>query len=274
VQHLVRFPHSRNEGLGGTDARRIAAGEWRDLWLEKRGGKPVDLSHVFKVQLGLATEPLHAEWFIRQTGKPLKDLGDFPMTSDQAPEPFMFATLDRWIVPDEMPLELKHTNEFATLESSAAYYMAQLQHQLMVTNCSLLYFSIIRGNNEPVHGTVQRDDAYCAKLLAQEQEFWRMLQAGEEPPVMGNEDPDMTAMVPEIPINGRREYDLGKNNEFVSVAADYRRLKPQADEFKVVDKQLRTLIPADASVVRGGGLTLKRDARGAFRCTIEEDQLV
>lgn len=267
----------RNGGIGGTDARIIATGDWLALWEEKTGRRPPpNLDHVFKAKLGLFTEPLHAEWFTRLSGIPVMDPGDEPMTTAAAPAAFMFATFDRLSLAADFtapatPVELKHTNERATLEDKAQFYMAQLQHQMMVSGAITCWFSIIRGNNEPIYGLVNRDEGYCARLLEQEKLFWRHVLEDEAPPAVGNGDDELAAIAPQIPINGRKPYDMSRDNQWVTWAAEYRELKTAADSFKAVDKQIRTLIPADASTVSGGGLTFKRDARGAFRCTIEED---
>lgn len=263
----------RRTGIGGTDARRIAAGEWLDLWREKMGEiEPPNLEHIFRVQLGLATEPLHARWFFRQTKLKLVDPGDEPITTAHAPEPFMFATLDRWVVDRFCPLEMKHTHGGNSLHACAEYYMAQIQHQAMVTGADKVILSIIKGNDEPEHVVVSRDEAYCTRLLEQEREFWGYVEREERPPALDLSDPDLPVLAHVVPIDGRKPYDLGTNNAWVDKAADYVRLKPHADAFKAVDKELRELIPADASIVTGGGLQFKRDARGAYRCTILEEE--
>lgn len=263
----------RISGIGGTDARIIASGDWSDLWEEKTGlRQSPNLDHIFKVQLGKHTEPLHAEWYIRQTGHQLTDPGNHPslIIGVTPPEPFMFATFDRWIVPLECPLEMKHTHAGNNLEDCALFYMPQLQHQMMVAGVDRLIFSIIRGNEEPVHGTVSFDQDYCDKLLELERGFWDYVTRKERPPAIGVDTLKIAAAAVTIPINDRRPYDYTTNNEWVSKAGEYQQLKPQADRFKEVDKELRALIPADASLVEGGGLILKRDARGAFRCTITD----
>ena len=48
----------RTRGIGGSDATRIMRGDWLSLYNEKVGlTKPEDLSNVFRVQLGILTEP-------------------------------------------------------------------------------------------------------------------------------------------------------------------------------------------------------------------------
>ena len=261
----------RAKGIGATDAKKIAEGKWLELWREKMGEitGPSD-EHIWVMALGKATEPIHAKWFFKQTGLQLLDPGDEPVTTEHAPEKWMFCTPDRWVIDRFCPLEMKHRAEWFTLEACVVEYMPQLQHQMMVTGADKIILSVIRGNQEPVHGTVSRDQEYCDHLLAQEREFWGYMTREERPPALEMIDEVLPELAIRVPVNGRRPYDLGKNNAFVSKAAEYLNLKPYADNFKIVDKEIRELIPDDASIVTGGGLQFKRDARGAYRCSILE----
>src|SRR5262245_43438790 len=69
----------RQRFIGGSDAGAIVAGgeEWVKLWRQKTGrAKGDDLSGVLAVQMGLWTEPFNAQWFQKQTGRPLARQGD------------------------------------------------------------------------------------------------------------------------------------------------------------------------------------------------------
>lgn len=267
---------NRLDGIGGTDARQIMTGDWDQLWEQKTGlTQPPNLEGIFRVQLGKFTEPFHARWFARQTGYKLDDPGDQPtVIKEVAPshDPWMFATFDRWIIDMDVPLEMKHTYSGNSLEDAATYYMGQLQHQIVCAGTNSCIFSIIQGNSEPIHGVVARDEPFIAKMLELERLFWGYVTRKERPPAIGIDVAEVKGLADSVPINGRKAYDYTTNNEWVAKAGEYLLLKPKADEFKVIDKELRELIPADASQVTGGGLLLKRDARGAFRTTILDDK--
>jgi hypothetical protein len=63
-------PPKRPTGIGGTDAVRLANGEWKDLWLEKIGKiERKDLSGVLPVQLGVFTEEFNRRWYQEVTGE-------------------------------------------------------------------------------------------------------------------------------------------------------------------------------------------------------------
>jgi hypothetical protein len=279
-------PRASLRGIGSTDARRIAAGDWPSLWDEKTGKvEPPSLQFAWKPRLGLCTENLHAWWHglreckprdglvlvepkLDTRGKGLVVLGRDPLLKD-APGSAAWASIDRWVVEDDCPLELKHTNERASLATSAAYYMAQLQWQLIVTGCNQLRFSIIRGNNEPEWGYVAEDIDYQIRLAKQVEAFWQQVEIGERPEELAaDEVEENKTRARQVPINGYRAYDHGTNNEWCAKAGLFIELKPQAERYKEAEKELRALIPSDASEVAGGGVIFKRDARGAYRVTI------
>lgn len=260
--------------LGGTDARQIASGNWLELWefMTGRRQRP-DLAHVWKPRLGLETERLHAYWHGFQTGSFASEVPDLPMTTAACFDvaPWAHATFDYWLIEQDISLELKHTNERNDLRGAATYYMAQLQWQMFVSNTDSLRFSIIRGNNEPEWGVVNRDPAYIGQLLEQAKQFWwhvveDVMPAGIDPAVPAA----LAKAANGVTLNGLRPYDMRLNNEWVATAADYIVQKKAADSFKGTNDKLRGMIPADAETVTGGGLTFKRDARGAYRVTIHD----
>ena len=56
----------RTTFIGGSDAVRLVNGDWENLYLEKIGEKqPDDLSDNLQVQIGIATEQLNVEWFVK-----------------------------------------------------------------------------------------------------------------------------------------------------------------------------------------------------------------
>ena len=58
----------RTTFIGGSDVVRLVNGDWENLYLEKIGEKqPDDLSDNLQVQIGLATEQLNVEWFVKIT---------------------------------------------------------------------------------------------------------------------------------------------------------------------------------------------------------------
>lgn len=273
VPHPIATMDNRRNIISSTDARRIAAGEWRALWQEKCGLKErEDLTFAWKPRLGLATEKLHAWWHSHVTGHALIPMGEAVYCNPKANLPAWAATsMDYWVEIDGCPLELKHSHARNSLRQCADYYMAQLQWQMMVARSTRLRFSMIAGNEEPEWAYVEADPDYQTRLLRQAMTFWDMVQNGIEPDEDASPDAELVAIAPTIKVGGLRAYDYSTNNAWVAKAADYCRLKPQADEFKLVDKDIRKLVPADAGELRGGGITVKRTKAGQLRFSIDDE---
>lgn len=267
-RYAMLQPHAaatdRNLGIGGSDANRIAKGDWLDLYNEKVGLAPApDLSGLFRVQLGSFTEPFHVMWHGRQTECGINTDVNTPLTTwSSGPHDYMYASLDGWIVGDDVPLEVKHTNEHNNLRSAAQYYMAQLQHILLVTGCERMRFSIIRGNNEPDWGYVAADEIYQTELIKMEDQFWWHVQNKVPPEV--TPDNELEELAPKVPINGFKPYDYSTNNHFNDLALTYAANKEGAARFEAAKKGIKELVPADASEVTCRHLRIVRSASGSL----------
>jgi hypothetical protein len=274
MPHPKASKTERRNVLTGTDMVKLMRGEWRKVWDEKRGNtEPENLDHIWQVRLGLATEKLHAIWHQHQTGDAVFETEDRPCYFPDVDIPgYHAATYDSWVATDDCPLEMKHTYARNTLVEAAQYYMPQIQWQLHVSGCGQLRFSIIRGNQEPEWGYVARDATYIAMLLETATAFWQMVQDNVPPEDMASPNEPAIAAAKQIPINGYKGYDLSDNNEWSVLEAQWCEQKQAAADFKDTDKQLRALIPADALEVKGKLTLFKRDARGAYRSTILEDE--
>lgn len=261
----------RGNRIGGTDAKRIMAGDWLALWQEKKGIiPPADLSHVFKVQLGKHTERFHVDWFFKMNPTFGKRADEILMP--HAVKPYMAATIDAMVddTVELVPLEVKHSYD-RPVRDCANSYAAQLQHQLFVTGAPYLYFSMIGGNVEPSPVKVARNEEYIAQMVELCDAFWWHVTENVEPGdtnVIATEFSEVmataTAAIPTIMIAGKRDYDMGLNNAWVSSAADYLRLKDDAATFETAKKALKDLVPADGAKVYGAGITIERNAKGAM----------
>src|SRR5580700_11901615 len=166
---------SRRAFIGGSDARIIMGQDEEALlrlWREKRGeAEPEDLSGNLIVQLGVVTEHLNRLWYERQTGKVITSV------QRRVKHPvirWMAATLDG-VVPDSGAVfEAKFMLPWHFSEEAAAEkYMAQLQHNMWVTNATTSVLSIITGGGKWVEVAVAADPVYQHLLLTAEKKFWR-----------------------------------------------------------------------------------------------------
>jgi hypothetical protein len=74
-------------------------------------------------------------------------------------------------------------------EAAAKKYMAQLQHNMWVTNLRSSVLSIITGGGKWVEITIPMDPLYLAVLVSAEKKFWRCVQSGEVPQLINAEPP-------------------------------------------------------------------------------------
>jgi predicted phage-related endonuclease len=126
----------RRQYIGGSDARIIMGDDEAALvrlWREKRGEvEPKDHSGNLLVQLGLATEHLNRQWYERTTGQVVKDIQSWvchPVIC------WMAATLDGIVEGSGAVFEAKFMLPWSFSEEAAAEkHMAQLQHNMWVTN--------------------------------------------------------------------------------------------------------------------------------------------
>ena len=129
------------------------------LWQEKRGeAGPEDLSGNLIVQLGVATEDLNRQWYERNTGKAIKDVQcrvKHPVIR------WMAATLDGIVEGDGAVFEAKFMLPWSFSEEAAAEkHMAQLQHNMWVTNATAAVLSIITGGGKWVEIRISADSLY------------------------------------------------------------------------------------------------------------------
>src|SRR5213596_368220 len=177
--------------IGGSDARIIMGSDEAALvrlWREKRGeAEPEDLSGNLIVQLGLVTEALNRHWYERNTGQTVE------CVQHRLRHPvlrWMGATLDGIVAGSGAVFEAKFMLPWSFSEEAAAEkYMAQLQHNMWVTNARVAALSIITGGGKWVEITIPLDPLYLSILVSAEKKFWRCVQLGEVPHLINAETP-------------------------------------------------------------------------------------
>ena len=168
----------RHGFIGGSDARIIMGQDEKALirlWQEKRGQiGPADLSTNLIVQLGLVTEDLNRQWYERNTGNAVTDV------QSRVKHPvirWMAATLDGVVEQTGAVYEAKFMLPWSFSEEFAAEkYMAQLQHNMWVTNAKMAALSIITGGGKWVEISIAADQLYQHLLLTAEKKFWRCVR--------------------------------------------------------------------------------------------------
>jgi YqaJ-like viral recombinase domain len=248
----------RRRFIGGSDARTIMGQDEKALirlWQEKRGEVgPEDLSANLIVQLGVATEDLNRLWYERNTGRAITAVQSrvkHPVIS------WMAATLDGMVTETGAVYGAKFMLPWSFSEGAAAEkHMAQLQHNMWVTNAKTAALSIITGGGKWVEIAIAADPLYQHLLLTAEKKFWRCVQSGELPRLFGVETPRPR-------IEGVRVVDMGSSNSWAEFAAVFRLTRSGFIEHERAKTELKALMPEDAKEAFGHGIRAKRSKSGA-----------
>ena len=232
------------------------------LWKEKRGEvEPEDLSGNLIVQLGQVTEDLNRRWYERNTGQAVKDV----QRRVQHPvNRWMAATLDGMVEGTGAVFEAKFMLPWSFSEEGAAEkHMAQLQHNMWVTNAKLSVLSIITGGGKWVEITIPADALYQHLLLTAEKKFWRNVETGEPPRLFGV-DP------PRARIAAVRIVDMTSSNSWAELAGVFRNTREAYLEHERAKSELRILLPEDAKEAIGHGIRARRSKSGSVSFDILE----
>ena len=233
--------------------------ELYDLWRELTGDpsyEQPDLSGIWAVRLGEATETLNLDWYEHRTGRPLTRRGEVVTSQER---PWAAATLDGFDAsrPDgPAVVETKHVVGFEPFETIVARYMPQVHWQMYVTGAPLAVLSVIEGARVPRFEEVPLDLAYLAELLRRAHLLWQCVETLTPPVVLPPVEPPKPAI---------REVDMASNREWLDFAGSWIRNRDAAKEFDKAAKELKKLAPADAKRVHGHGVEVKRSSNGALR---------
>jgi predicted phage-related endonuclease len=251
-------PVDRREFVGGSDARIIMGDDEAALlrlWREKRGeAEPEDLSGNLIVQLGLVTEDLNRQWYERNTGQAVESV------QRRLRHPalrWMGATLDGMVAGTGAVFEAKFMLPWSFSEEAAAEkHMAQLQHNMWVTNARAAELSIITGGGKWVEIAITADSLYQHLLLTAEKKFWRCVESGEPPRLFGVEPPRPR-------IEAVRSVDMSESNTWAEFAGVFCRTRSSFLEHESAKAELKGLMPADVKEATGHGIRARRSKSGA-----------
>jgi predicted phage-related endonuclease len=258
----------RQAFIGGSDARIIMS-ENEDalirLWREKRGEiEPEDLSGNLIVQLGVVTEALNRHWFERNTGQTIREV------QRRVRHPvlrWMGATLDGVVSDTGAVFEAKFMLPWSFSEESAIEkHMAQVQHNMWVTNSKTAVLSVITGGGKWIEIPIAADPLYQHLLLTAEKKFWRCVEAGEPPRLFGVEPPWPR-------IEAVRVVDMSSSNSWAELAGVYLRTREAYAEHERAKAELKALVPEDAKEANGHGIRARRSKAGAISFDVLEPEV-
>jgi len=232
---------------------------------EKRGEvEPRDLSDNLIVQLGVVTEPLNRLWYERNTGRTVTDV---QRRIRHPVNRWMGATLDGRIAGSGAVFEAKFMLPWSfSAEGAAGKHMAQVQHNMWVTNAKIAALSIVTGGGKWVEIELPADPLYQHLLLTAERKFWRCVETGEPPHLFGIEPPrPRLAAVRVVDMSGSNSWA-----EFAGIFLDTRQAFLEHEKSKV---ELKGLMPEDAKEAFGHGIKAKRSKSGAVSFELSEDKV-
>jgi hypothetical protein len=150
-------------------------------------------------------------------------------------------------------------------EAAAAKHMAQLQHNMWVTNSKSAALSIITGGGKWVEITVPMDPLYLSILVSAEKKFWRCVQFGETPHLINAEPPRPR-------IEAVRIVDMTTSNSWAEFAVLYRNTRGAFLDHERAKGELKALVPEDAKEAIGHGVRAKRSKAGAVSFDLLETE--
>ena len=140
--------------------------------------------------------------------------------------------------------------------AAAEKYMAQLQHNMWVTNAKTAALSILTGGGKWVEVAIAADPLYQHLLLTAEKKFWRCVQSGDPPHLFG--------VVPPKPrIEGVKVVDMATSNSWAEFAGLFRDTRQAFLDHERAKTELKSLMPEDAREVIGHGVRARRSKSGA-----------
>jgi predicted phage-related endonuclease len=245
--------------IGGSDARIIMGTDEQALirlWREKRGEiEPEDLSNNLVVQLGVATEELNRRWYEVNTGQMITD------AQKKVRHPvlrWMAATLDGRIEGSDALFEAKFMLPWSFSEEAAAEkYMSQLQHNMWTVAARTAALSVITGGGKWVEIIARADPLYQHLIVTAERKFWRCVESGEQPRLLGVEPPKPR-------VEAVRIADMSSSNAWSEFAAIFTRTHQAHLDHEQAKAELKSLMPEDAKEAIGHGVRARRSKSGAI----------
>lgn len=249
-----RLTASRIACLMQGDAKAIMR-----LWEEMTNGAlPEDLSGVWPVRLGEATEQLQLDWYEQQTGAPVSRRGEVVVHQDHD---WACCTLDGWLdAPIYCPIEVKHVGGREPLEVIVDRYQPQMHWQMFITDAQQCCLSVIMGASEPIVEFIPRFQPYVDEMLRRGAQFMQFVRT-RTPPVA------LDAVPP--PVDASKVYDMSESNSWAEGAYMWLQTREAADRCKLAEKMLKSAVPDDAKKCTGHGVRITRDRAG--RLSLRED---
>lgn len=221
--------------------------------------QPEDLSDVWPVRLGEATEALNLEWYARKSG----DAAVVTRRGEVVVHPghsWAAATLDGFDTALQCCIECKHVGGREPLEVIIERYYPQCSWQMFVTDTQQCAMSIIVGANAPIVEYIDRDNDYIVEMVVRGQQFMECVR---------NRTPPVKIDAPVPPPIADKIVDMSTDNQWAFHAADWLTTREDYDLHQRSEKTLKSIMPQEAKKAFGAGIRITRDRAG--RLSLRED---
>ena len=216
-----------------------------------------DLSHIWAVRLGEATEQLQLDWFEEKNRVPVTRRGE--VVVHRLHDCFA-ATLDGWIDDPGIPLEAKHVGGREPIEVVIERYQPQLHFQMCCTNATKCTLSIIQGAQEPIVEYIDMDHVYAGELMARGLQFMEFVRRKVPPVILPPAPP---------PISKWIDYPMAGNETWERYAQTWLQTRGAAESCEEASKVLKSLVPIDAKKCFGFGVRITRDRGGRLSLRVD-----
>src|SRR3984893_15800259 len=142
-------------------------------------------------------------------------------------------------------------------EGAAEKYMPQLQHNMWVVAARGAVLSVITGGGKWVEIKTHADPLYQHLIVTAERKFWRCVESGEPPRIVGREPPKPR-------IQAVRIVDMSGSNAWAEFAGIFAQTRAAHLEHEQAKTELKSLMPDDALQAIGHGIRAKRSKSGAI----------
>ena len=141
-------------------------------------------------------------------------------------------------------------------EAAAEKHVAQLQHNMWVIAARTAVLSVITGGGKWVEIKTHADPLYQHLIVTAERKFWRCVEDGEPPRLLGSSPPRPR-------IEAVRIVDMSGSNAWAEFADIFARTRAAHLEHEQAKTELKSLMPEDAKEAIGHGIRAKRSKSGA-----------
>jgi len=219
IQGTPDWLESRRTKITSTDASiLLGVNPWctpLKLYLRKKGLIP-DVECNAAMERGKALEEPARQWFEKKTANIM-----FPVVRFHKEHDFLMASLDGMTIEGDAIVEIKcpgeKTHALALQGEIPDYYMAQVQHQLLVTGLDMAYYCSFDGTDGVII-EIKRDKVMIDKILELAIEFHKCLINNTPPPSSSREydeiviDSDDERMVQDL-LKTRSEIKILQDKE-------------------------------------------------------------